>query len=738
MPGVYSPIPSARRSVPTAILPRECFRASWSRAIVDALARGDPRARLAVAAGDRLPGRRHARHYGLRRPPRAPRRSFPAGPGWKPPSKPRPATSRRKRRGHGRKRGIDRVSLGVQSFVERKSAAPAASIPPRRRRRNRHAPRRRHRQRQHRPDRGPLRANRSRLARLARLDRAPGPRTSPSTCWRSTTTAASAKRCCSAACATAPPMRPATMPTAEFYEMAVERLAATWHSALRDFQLRAPRLGIAPQPEILDARALRGLRRRRPFLRRPRAPAESRNRSKNISNTLLRPGPRARRARGRPKMSASSSACAWPPASGPTPAEWQRFAAPIRRFLDDGLLESAGGTLRLTSRGVHAFQRSLPGVSLTVMIDLRSDTVTKPTPAMRHAMAEAEVGDDVYGEDPTVNRLERRAAEIAGKEAALFVPTGTMGNTIAVKLHTEHGQEVICRFPRPRARLRTFHGRLVLRLRHPRHPHRRRHSFAGTRSAASSSPSILTPRPPAWWRSRTPTICAAAPFTRMRPIREICEGAHERGVKVHMDGARIFNAAAALGTAGARNRRPRRHRDVLPFESPGRARRLPAGRPRRPDRQGPPLSQAAGRRHAAGGRAGRRRAWSRSKNRRKKLCRRSRQRPLPGRRPGAHFPAFTSIRKRSQTNIVVFDVAGYRQDPRRHQRGAARARRAPERHQRSPAARGDPLRRRPRSLRPGARGRSRRRFIPTKRPAHYCPAKAARYGMHDENTLDSP
>src|SRR5918912_3332935 len=77
------------------------------------------------------------------------------------------------------------------------------------------------------------------------------------------------------------------------------------------------------------------------------------------------------------------------------------------------------------------------------MIDLRSDTVTKPTPAMRRAMMEAEVGDDVYGEDPTVNRLEQRAAEIAGKEAALFVPTGTMGNTIAIKLLTEHGQEVI-------------------------------------------------------------------------------------------------------------------------------------------------------------------------------------------------------------------------------------------------------------------------------------------------------
>src|SRR5579871_2954034 len=78
------------------------------------------------------------------------------------------------------------------------------------------------------------------------------------------------------------------------------------------------------------------------------------------------------------------------------------------------------------------------------MIDLRSDTVTRPTPAMRRAMAEAEVGDDVYREDPTVNRLEQRAAEILGKEAAVFVPTGTMGNTVAIKIHTQHGQEVLC------------------------------------------------------------------------------------------------------------------------------------------------------------------------------------------------------------------------------------------------------------------------------------------------------
>src|SRR6185295_17050508 len=77
------------------------------------------------------------------------------------------------------------------------------------------------------------------------------------------------------------------------------------------------------------------------------------------------------------------------------------------------------------------------------MIDLRSDTVTKPSAAMRKAMAEAEVGDDVYCEDPTVNRLQERAAEIFEKEAGLFVPTGSMGNQIAIKLQTRPGMEVI-------------------------------------------------------------------------------------------------------------------------------------------------------------------------------------------------------------------------------------------------------------------------------------------------------
>jgi threonine aldolase len=180
------------------------------------------------------------------------------------------------------------------------------------------------------------------------------------------------------------------------------------------------------------------------------------------------------------------------------------------------------------------------------LIDLRSDTVTKPTAAMRQAMLEAEVGDDVYGEDPTVNRLEQRAAEIAGKEAALFVPTGTMGNTIAVKLLTEHGQEVIAD---SRAHVLDYELSMVA-------------WFSGcVIRAIQTQDGILS------WEEVKRMIRPLSPYSAptglvtienthnmhggtvypMRTVREICDGAHECGVPVHMDGARIFNAAAALG-----------------------------------------------------------------------------------------------------------------------------------------------------------------------------------------------
>ena len=104
----------------------------------------------------------------------------------------------------------------------------------------------------------------------------------------------------------------------------------------------------------------------------------------------------------------------------------------------NGLLERDGNRLRLTPRGVHALERSLRGIRMTEalsQIDLRSDTVTKPTPAMRRAMAEAEVGDDVYGEDPTVNRLEERAAAKSwARRPRCLCPPARMGNTIGIKV----------------------------------------------------------------------------------------------------------------------------------------------------------------------------------------------------------------------------------------------------------------------------------------------------------------
>ena len=180
------------------------------------------------------------------------------------------------------------------------------------------------------------------------------------------------------------------------------------------------------------------------------------------------------------------------------------------------------------------------------MIDLRSDTVTKPTPAMRQAMFEAEVGDDVYGEDPTVNRLEARAAEIAGKAAALFVPTGTMGNTIAIKLLTEHGQEVIAD---SRAHLVDYELSMIA-------------WFSGCiirtidteRGLLSWEQVRAKIKPLSPYSAPTGAVCieqthnmAGGNVYPMRTVCEICDGAHQRGLRVHMDGARIFNASVALG-----------------------------------------------------------------------------------------------------------------------------------------------------------------------------------------------
>ena len=192
------------------------------------------------------------------------------------------------------------------------------------------------------------------------------------------------------------------------------------------------------------------------------------------------------------------------------------------------------------------------------MIDLRSDTVTKPTPAMRRAMAEAEVGDDVYGEDPTVNRLQERAAEIFEKEAALFVPTGSMGNQIAVKLHTRPGQEVVIEerghiFNFEMATMAAFSGCVA----RPVHSHDGSgilnwEEIAGVihhNSAYYVAPTGLIAI------ENSHNLAGGSVMTRAR-TEEICERAHALNLPVHLDGARIFNAATALDESVANLARP--------------------------------------------------------------------------------------------------------------------------------------------------------------------------------------
>ncbi|HWZ96961.1 MAG TPA: GntG family PLP-dependent aldolase [Candidatus Dormibacteraeota bacterium] len=186
----------------------------------------------------------------------------------------------------------------------------------------------------------------------------------------------------------------------------------------------------------------------------------------------------------------------------------------------------------------------------TNIVDLRSDTVTRPTPAMRRAMADAEVGDDVYLEDPTVNRLEKRAAEIFGKDAALFVPTGCMGNLIAIKVWTHHGDEVICE-ERSHVNLYELASMSAIAGCMPR--------------IARSDDGILTwqkieavIRPKIYYDSQTALICienthnmAGGTLYPTKQVGEICEQAHAANLKVHLDGARIFNAAVALNESVA-------------------------------------------------------------------------------------------------------------------------------------------------------------------------------------------
>lgn len=185
------------------------------------------------------------------------------------------------------------------------------------------------------------------------------------------------------------------------------------------------------------------------------------------------------------------------------------------------------------------------------LIDLRSDTVTRPTPSMRRAMAEAEVGDDQYGEDPTVNRLETLAAEMLGKEAALYVASGTMGNLCAVLTHCQRGQEVImgseCHiFHYESGGTATLGGLPWHVLPNTRHGLIETSDLAGAIRGSREGHPITG----VVCLENTHNRCGGVAITPEN-MKAMADVAHAEGVPVHVDGARIWNAAAALGIPAA-------------------------------------------------------------------------------------------------------------------------------------------------------------------------------------------
>jgi threonine aldolase len=182
------------------------------------------------------------------------------------------------------------------------------------------------------------------------------------------------------------------------------------------------------------------------------------------------------------------------------------------------------------------------------MIDLRSDTVTKPTPEMRKAMAEAEVGDDVFREDPTVMALERETAELLGKEAALFVPSGTMGNELAVRLHTTSGDEIIadagCHIFNHEAGGAAALSGVTCRLIH------------GNRGIFTAAEMLAVIRNPDVHFSPVKAVCVensnnsgSGSVWPIETLAQLSRTAKSRGLAVHMDGARLWNAAVASGVS---------------------------------------------------------------------------------------------------------------------------------------------------------------------------------------------
>ncbi len=184
------------------------------------------------------------------------------------------------------------------------------------------------------------------------------------------------------------------------------------------------------------------------------------------------------------------------------------------------------------------------------MIDLRSDTVTQPTPDMRHAMANAEVGDDVIDVDPTVDRLQRMTAEMVGKEAAIFMPSGTMTNQVAVRIHCKPGDELLCE-----AGCHIFHYEQGAFAQLSGIVARTLEGEFGVLRPAQFHGQI---RPDNEHLLRTRLVCLENTHNRgagrIQPydaVVEICRWAHDHGLRTHLDGARLFNAVVASGIPAA-------------------------------------------------------------------------------------------------------------------------------------------------------------------------------------------
>ncbi len=182
-------------------------------------------------------------------------------------------------------------------------------------------------------------------------------------------------------------------------------------------------------------------------------------------------------------------------------------------------------------------------------IDLRSDTVTRPTAAMREAIARAEVGDDVYGEDPSVNRLQQLAAERLGKPAALYVPSGSMANQVAVRAHTEHGDAVIAGTD---AHLFRYEGGAAGALSGVQF------SFVGEDGLFEAEDVRRAIHPRDSHFARTRLVCVENTHNRsggrvfpLEKLRAVAAAAREAGLSLHLDGARIFNAEVATGVPAA-------------------------------------------------------------------------------------------------------------------------------------------------------------------------------------------